>query len=117
MLNIDKYKVKVEDLKFNCSLDDIDDNIQKIQVEIPKVFESKEYESHNRLLMTELEDSIQSIIDELNEFSRPKGFKFQITERGLMSIPIREDGSLMGESELGNLTPTQIRELREKGLK
>ena len=24
MLNIDKYKVKVEDLKFNCSLDDID---------------------------------------------------------------------------------------------
>ena len=95
---------------------DIDDIIQKIQVEIPKVFESKEYESHNRLLMTELEDSIQSIIDELNEFSRPKGFKFQITERGLMSIPIREDGSLMGESELGNLTPTQIRELREKGL-
>ena len=108
-------------LSFNAGLcklfkKDIDDIIQKIQVEIPKVFESKEYESHNRLLMTELEDSIQSIIDELNEFSRPKGFKFQITERGLMSIPIREDGSLMGESELGNLTPTQIRELREKGL-
>ena len=108
-------------LSFNAGVgklfkNDIDDIIQKIQVEIPKVFESKEYESHNRLLMTELEDSIQSIIDELNEFSRPKGFKFQITERGLMSIPIREDGSLMGESELGNLTPTQIRELREKGL-
>ena len=96
---------------------DIDDIIEKLQYEIPKVFESKEYESHNRILMTELEDNIQSIIDELNEFSRPKGFKFEITERGLMSIPIRQDGSLMGDSDLGSLTPTEIRELRERGLK
>ena len=96
---------------------DIEDIIEKLQVEIPKIFESKEYESHNRLLMTELEDGIQNIIDELNEFARPKGFKFEITERGLMSIPIRQDGSLMEDGELGNLTPTEIRELRERGLK
>lgn len=96
---------------------DIDDIIEKLKVEIPKIFNSKEYENHNRLLMTELENNIHSIIDELNEFAKPKGFKFQITERGLLSVPIKEDGKLMEESELGNLTPSEIRELRERGLK
>lgn len=96
---------------------DIDDIIEKLKVEIPKIFNSKEYENHNRLLMTELENNIHSIIDELNEFAKPKGFKFQITERGLLSVPIKEDGQLMEESELGNLTPSEIRELRERGLK
>ena len=91
--------------------------IEKLKVEIPKIFNSKEYENHNRLLMTELENNIHSIIDELNEFAKPKGFKFQITERGLLSVPIKEDGKLMEESELGNLTPSEIRELRERGLK
>ena len=96
---------------------DIDDIIEKLKVEIPKIFNSKEYENHNKLLMTELENNIHSIIDELNEFAKPKGFKFQITERGLLSVPIKEDGQLMEESELGNLTPSEIRELRERGLK
>lgn len=96
---------------------DIDEIIEKLKIEIPKIFNSKEYESHNRLLMTELENNIHSIIDDLNEFAKPKGFKFQITERGLMSIPIKDDGTLMQEAELGNLTPSQITDLRERGLK
>ena len=96
---------------------DIDDIIEKLKIEIPKIFNSKEYESHNRLLMTELENNIHSIIDDLNEFAKPKGFKFQITERGLMSVPIKEDGTLMEEAELGNLTASQIADLRERGLK
>ena len=96
---------------------DIYDIIDKLKVEIPKIFNSKEYESHNRLLMTELENNIYSIIEELNDFAKPRGFKFQITERGLVSVPMKEDGSLVEESELGNFTPSQIRDLREKGLK
>ncbi|HSQ88594.1 Lon protease family protein [Romboutsia sp.] len=96
---------------------DIDDIIEKLKYEIPKIFNSKEYEYHNRLLMTELEENIQKIIDELNEFAKPKGFKFQVTERGLMSVPMKEDGTLMQEEELGKLTAIEVRKLREDGLK
>ena len=96
---------------------DIEEIIEKLRFEIPKIFHSKEYEYHSRLLMTELEESIQNIIDELNEFSKPRGFKFQVTERGLMSVPIKEDGSLMQEEELGTLTTTQVRQIREEGIK
>lgn len=96
---------------------DIEDIIDKLKSEIPKIFNSKEYEYHNRLLMSELENNIQKIIEDLNEFSKHRGFKFQVTDRGLMSIPIKEDGTLMQEEELGNLTAVEIRRLREEGIK
>ena len=96
---------------------DIEEIGEKLKLEIPKIFTTKEYEYHNRLLMTELENNIQAIIEELNEFAKPKGFKFQVTERGLISIPMKEDGTLMQESEIGNLTSREIKDLREAGLK
>ncbi|MGL5711706.1 MAG: AAA family ATPase, partial [Paraclostridium sp.] len=96
---------------------DVEEISEKLKSEIPKIFTTKEYEYHNRLLMTELENNIQSIVRELNEFAKPKGFNFQITERGLTSIPIKEDGTIMQENEIGNLTPGEIKTLRESGLK
>ena len=96
---------------------DVDDIIDKLKYEIPKIFTTKEYEYHNRILMSELESNIQNIIYDLNEFSKPRGFKFEVTERGLVSAPMRQDGSLMQENELGNLTAPEIRALREEGIK
>lgn len=96
---------------------DIDDIIDKLKYEIPKIFTTKEYEYHNRILMSELESNIQNIIYDLNEFSKPRGFKFEVTERGLVSAPMRQDGSLMKENELGNLTAPEIKALREEGIK
>src|SRR5699024_2022028 len=61
--------------------------------------------------------NIENIIKELNEFARPRGFKFQATDKGLMSIPIKENGELMQESELGNLTAIEVQTIREEGLK
>lgn len=67
--------------------------------------------------MSELESNIENIIKELNEFARPRGFKFQVTDRGLMSIPMKENGELMQDSELGTLTAVEIQKIREEGLK
>ena len=96
---------------------DIEEIVEKLKAEVPKIFSTKEYEYHNRLLMTELENNIQNIVSKLNEIAKPRGFRFEVTERGLISIPIKEDGSILGEDELGNLTAQQIKVLREEGLK
>ncbi|MEG1410714.1 MAG: AAA family ATPase [Terrisporobacter sp.] len=95
---------------------DIEEIIDKLKNEVPKIFSAKEYEYHNRLLMTELENSIQNIIDKLNKLAMPRGFKFEVTERGLISIPIKEDGNILGEEEIGKLTPKEIKLLREEGI-
>ena len=96
---------------------DIEDIIDKLKNEGTEIFNSKEYEYHSRILMSELETNIENIIKELNEFARPRGFKFQATDKGLMSIPIKENGELMQESELGNLTAIEVQTIREEGLK
>lgn len=96
---------------------DIEDIIDKLKNEVTKIFNSKEYEYHSRILMSELETNIENIIKELNEFARHRGFKFQATDKGLMSIPIKENGELMQESELGNLTAIEVQTIREEGLK
>ncbi len=95
---------------------DIEDILDKVKIEIPKIFSSKEYEYHNRLLMSELESNIQEVIDKLNKIAYPKGFKFEVTERGLISIPINDNGEILSESEIGNLTPSQIKKLRAEGV-
>ena len=96
---------------------DIEDIIEKLKSEVPKIFNSKEYEYHSRLLMSELETNIENVITELNEFAKPRGFKFQVTDRGLMSIPMKENGELMQDSELGTLTAVEVQKIREEGLK
>ena len=96
---------------------DIEDIVDKLKNEVPKIFNSKEYEYHSRILMSELESNIENIIKELNEFARPRGFKFQVTDRGLMSIPMKDNGELMQDSELGTLTAVEIQKIREEGLK
>lgn len=96
---------------------DIEDIIDKLKNEVPKIFNSKEYEYHSRILMSELETNIENIIKELNEFAKPRGFKFQVTDRGLISIPMKENGELMQENEIGALTTIEVQKIREEGLK
>ena len=48
---------------------------------------------------------------------KTKGIKFQVTDRGLMSIPMKDNGELMQDSELGTLTAVEIQKIREEGLK
>jgi len=96
---------------------DIEEIVDKIKNEVPKIFNSKEYEYHSRVLMAELEGSIKKIVEELNTFANPRGFRFQITDRGLISVPIKEDGTIMNEEEIGQLTTTQIQQVREQGAK
>lgn len=96
---------------------DIEEIIEKLKEEVPKVFDSKEYEQNSRFLMEDLEKNIEAIIEELNKFAQTKGFRYQITERGLLSVPIKDDGTVMQEAEYGKLTPEQVMVIRESAMK
>ena len=96
---------------------DIEEIVEKLKEEVPKVFDSKEYEQHSRFLMEELERNIESVIEELNKFAQNRGFKYQITERGLLSVPIKPDGTVMQEAEYSLLTPEQVMTIRESAIK
>lgn len=58
----------------------------------------------------------QNLIEELNEFA-DRGFFFQQGNQGLLTIPLKEDGSLMSDEEYNGLSEDEFARLRISGLK
>ena len=93
---------------------DMDTVVDKLYEEIPKVFTSREYELRNNEIAQKYERMGQNLIEELNEFAKDRGFFFQQGNQGLLTIPLKEDGSLMSDEEYNNLSEDEFARLREK---
>lgn len=93
---------------------DMHEVIDKIYEEIPKAFTSREYELRNTEIAQKYEKMGHSLIDELNEFAKEKGFYFQQSAQGLLTIPLKEDGTLMNDDEYSKLSDEEFANLRDK---
>ena len=93
---------------------DMETVVDKLYEEIPKVFTSREYELRNNEIAQKYERMGQNLIEELNEFAKDKGFFFQQGNQGLLTIPLKEDGSLMSDEEYNNLSEDEFARLRDK---
>ncbi|SHI70291.1 lon-related putative ATP-dependent protease [Geosporobacter subterraneus DSM 17957] len=91
---------------------EIENMIEILQKEIPQIFLSKEYENKKSVLVQQYQNYTQQIIDELNVLARSYDFMFTQTERGLMSVPLKE-GRPMSEEEYRNLSPQEVDKLRQ----
>ncbi|WXR61700.1 ATP-binding protein [Peptostreptococcaceae bacterium AGR-M142] len=95
---------------------DIEEMLEKLIEEVPKIFSSREYESRNEEIMRGYESVSKNLLDELNEFTKDKGFMFQQTSQGLFSIPLKEDGSQISDEEYKELSEEEYESIREKSL-
>ena len=93
---------------------DMDTVVDKLYEEIPKVFTSREYELRNNEIAQKYERMGQNLIEELNEFAKDRGFFFQQGNQGLLTIPLKEDGSLMSDEEYNGLSEDEFAKLRDK---
>lgn len=84
--------------------------IEFIQNEIAEAFISKEYENTKAILRQEYATKNASIIEKLNEIGKKYNFAFSQTERGLVSIPLKENKP-MSEEEYKNITEEEYEEL------
>lgn len=88
------------------------DFIDKLKIEIPKSFSSKEYEDKKNEVLHYYQKKIEDIIDELNIMAKEYNFIFKQTEKGLLSIPLIE-GKPMKESEIEELSEEKIADIRK----
>ncbi|QEK11484.1 AAA family ATPase [Crassaminicella thermophila] len=95
---------------------EIENMIELFKKEIPKVFTSKEYENQKSVLIQQFQNYTQETINHLNEIAKEYGFIFDQTDRGLISIPLKE-GHPMSEEEYRSLGPDEIEELRKNSAK
>lgn len=86
--------------------------IHVLKKEIPQIFMGREYENQKSNLIQQYQNETQETINELNTMAKKYGFMFRQTERGLVSIPLKEERA-MSEEEYKNLGPEEMEELRK----
>ncbi|WZL72157.1 AAA family ATPase [Clostridiaceae bacterium 35-E11] len=91
---------------------EINNVIEALKKEIPQIFMGKEYENQKSNLIQQYQNETQETIDELNAMAKKYGFMFSQTERGLVSIPIKEERP-MSEEEYKSLGPEEMEKLRK----
>ncbi len=82
--------------------------VRHLKTEIPKAFESKEYELKMNSLIQENQAQQQSLFEQLQETARSQGFAIEVTKLGVSLIPIIDGRPL---------SPEQIEALDDKAKK
>jgi len=67
---------------------EMDDLVEHLKTEIPKAFESKEYERSMNALIQENQERQQSLFNQLAEKARALGFSIELTKVGVSLVPI-----------------------------
>ncbi|RPI37883.1 MAG: ATP-dependent protease [Nitrospiraceae bacterium] len=78
---------------------DMEELIHILKVEIPKVFESKEYEKQKNKILEEFQKKQKDLFAGLEEEAQGKGFSIRKTVSGLMIVPVKKSGEPLTEEE------------------
>lgn len=93
---------------------DMDELIKILRIEIPKIFESKEYEKQKNNILEEFQKKQKEMFSGLEEEAQSKGFSIRKTVSGLMIVPIKKSGEPLTEEEyeaLDEKTKSKIDEI------
>lgn len=124
------YNFKNQDVPRSLSLSpgtgvhfqkDMDEMITSLKQEIPKIFESKEYEKQRADILEDFQEKQKNLFSGLEEEVKDKDFTLRKTVSGLILIPSKKSGETLSEEEYENLEPdvkkkveTIGKELQEK---
>ncbi len=93
---------------------DMEELVKTLQTEIPKIFESKEYEKQKNKLMEDFQKKQKALFTALEEDAEAKGFSIRKSVTGLMIVPMKKGGEPLTEEEyeaLDNKTKERIDEI------
>lgn len=92
---------------------DVEKFIEFMQSEIPKAFESKEYEEQKAHIVEDAEKAKEVLFTEAGQRALELGFQLTITRTGIVKVPLLK-GKPLQQQELDSLSPEQRHELEER---
>ena len=92
---------------------DMEKFIELMMNEIPKVFESKEYEEQKTRISDELEKAKEALFGETNRRALELGFQLSITRTGIVKVPLLK-GKPLEPQDIDKLTPDQRKDIEER---
>ncbi|MBD3288315.1 AAA family ATPase [candidate division KSB1 bacterium] len=112
----DSYNPKVIQLPAGKGCDlkkDMEYLVEHIQQELPKSFESDDYNARKDEIMNNLNQKREELSRELNNRANEEGFTIQPSPVGIMIIPVK-DGEPLKDSEFQSLSEDERNEIQEK---
>ncbi|MDQ7788347.1 MAG: ATP-binding protein [Thermodesulfovibrionales bacterium] len=93
----------------------MDEIIKTLKTEIPKIFESKEYEKQKNAILEGSQKQQKELFNGLEEEAQQKGFALRKTVSGLIIIPVKKTGEPLTEEEYELLDDKTRRKIDEIG--
>jgi lon-related putative ATP-dependent protease len=94
---------------------DMDEIIRVLKVEIPKVFESKEYERQRLKIIESAQKKEKELFTSLESEAQEQGFSLRKTVSGLVIIPVKKTGEPLTEEEYEALDEGRRKKIDETG--
>jgi tryptophan synthase alpha subunit len=94
---------------------DMEELVKILRVEIPKVFESKEYEKQRSKIFEEFQKKQRELFSVIEEEAQGKGFSIRKTVSGLLIVTIKKSGEPLSEEEFEALDEKTKKKIEEMG--
>ena len=92
---------------------DMDEMVKDLRKEIPRGFESPDYQEEKNLLLKEYEEKREEVLASLNKKAKSMNFALQKVLGGISTLPLKHNKP-MNKEDYDKLTDTEKRELNEK---
>lgn len=96
---------------------DMDDFVKTARVEIPRAFESDNYEKRKNEILESIQRKREALLAELQRESAELGFSIEATPVGIASVPLTRDGRPYSREEYEALPEETKQQIKERGAK
>ncbi|MHB0867983.1 MAG: Lon protease family protein [Chloroflexota bacterium] len=92
----------------------MDELLEAARREIPRAFESEDYERRRNDILTQLHQKQQALYSHIQEAAKSQGFAIELTPAGILTVPLVDDHPLSTE-EYDRLPKETREELEQRG--
>lgn len=92
----------------------MDELVEAARREIPRAFESEDYERRRNDILTQLHQRQQALYSQIQESAKSQGFAIELTPAGILTVPLVDDHPLSTE-EYEKLPQQTKEELERRG--
>jgi lon-related putative ATP-dependent protease len=94
---------------------DMNELVATLRQEIPKIFESKEYEKQRVKVFEQFQERQKALFSELEKEVKEKDFSLRKNVSGLSLVPVKKTGEALSEEEYENLQPEARKRIEKIG--
>jgi len=92
---------------------DMDELVDSLRKEIPKIFESKEYENEKNQIIEKFQEFDRQVFDLLTEEAKGRGFSLERGVDGFIFLPIK-DNEVLDDEKFSKLPESEKKMIQEK---